>query len=91
MNNDGERTLRSFSKPINLAAVFGPGWATARGDVFAVAEFVDSVAHYKLCDREHLAALRPADPFMLQTTVTQREWPPPENFDEVQAERNINK
>eukprot|EP01047_Picozoa_sp_COSAG01_P063260 COSAG01_NODE_8169_length_2892_cov_24.795560_1_plen_27_part_10 len=27
MNNDGERTLRSFSKPINLAAVFGPGWA----------------------------------------------------------------
>ena len=91
MNNAGERTLRSMSKPINLAAVFGPNWATRRGDVFNVAEFVDSVAHYKFCEQEQLAALRPADPWMLQTTVSLREWPPPDNFDEEQAERNLNK
>ena len=40
MNNDGERTLRSYSRPVNLAAVFGPKWATVRGDVFHVAEFM---------------------------------------------------
>ena len=44
MNNDGERTLRSYSRPVNLAAVFGPKWATIRGDVFHVAEFMVSVA-----------------------------------------------
>ena len=51
----------------------------------------DCVPHYKLCDRPHLANLRPADPFMMQTTVSAREWPPPENFDEEQWERNVNK
>ena len=51
----------------------------------------DCVPHYKLCERPHLANLRPADPFMMQTTVSAREWPPPENFDEEQWERNVNK
>ncbi len=37
MNNDGERTLRSYSRPVNLSAVFGPNWATVRGDVFHIA------------------------------------------------------
>ena len=133
MNNDGERTLRSYSRPVNLAAVFGPKWATVRGDTFHVAEFMvrnavshyaqcilsvvqkhltfvcawqepdvvdrcilcrrwqDCVPHYKLCERANLANLRPADPFMMQTTVFAREWPPPENFDEEQWERNVNK
>lgn len=40
MNNDGERTLRSYSRPVNLAAVFGPKWATTRGDAFHIAEFM---------------------------------------------------
>ncbi len=44
MNNDGERTLRSYSRPVNLAAVFGPKWATVRGDVFHVAEFMVRIA-----------------------------------------------
>lgn len=51
----------------------------------------DCVPHYKLCERAQLANLRPADPFMMQTTVSAREWPPPENFDEEQWERNVNK
>eukprot|EP01052_Picozoa_sp_SAG31_P017722 SAG31_NODE_1225_length_9271_cov_10.376472_2_plen_396_part_00 len=68
MNNDGERTLRSYSYPVNLQAVFGPRWATIRGDVFHIAEFMDTVKHYKLCNRSQLVNLRPADPFMMQTS-----------------------
>jgi len=59
--------------------------------VYEIAEFVDSVKHYKLIDDNVLPYLRPADTMVLTTTVHQREWQAPDNFDEHQAKRNVNK
>ena len=38
-----------------------------------------------------MAVCRPADEFMLKTTVNQREWPEPVNVDAEVVERNKNK
>eukprot|EP00039_Didymoeca_costata_P008709 m.115339 g.115339 ORF g.115339 m.115339 type:complete len:570 (-) comp14198_c0_seq2:167-1876(-) len=91
MNGKGQRTLRSYSKPVNLDIVFGPNWHSFRGDSYAIAEFMDHVPHYKLLDKEHIKGLRPADNMVLSTTVAQREWQAPDNFDEEQLIRNENK
>eukprot|EP00038_Savillea_parva_P000887 m.99622 g.99622 ORF g.99622 m.99622 type:complete len:592 (+) comp10313_c0_seq4:341-2116(+) len=91
MNGKGERTLRAYSQPVHLAAVFGPKWHARRGDVYEIAEFVDTVKHYRLIDDTILEHLRPADEMVLATTVHQREWQAPDNFDEEQVRRNENK
>eukprot|EP00037_Helgoeca_nana_P012986 m.119087 g.119087 ORF g.119087 m.119087 type:complete len:104 (+) comp21773_c1_seq2:1810-2121(+) len=91
VNGKGERTLRAYSQPIHLAAIFGPRWYARRGDSYEIAEFVDVVKHYRLIDDTVLQHLRPADEMVLATTVHQREWQAPDNFDEEQVRRNENK
>ena len=81
----------SFARQNCVPQVSTRGLSLSGEGVSAGSEFMDTVPHYKLCEREQLANLRPADPFMMQTTVSAREWPPPENFDESQWERNVNK
>ena len=68
MNNDGERTLRSYSRPVNLAAVFGPKWATVRGDVFHVAEFM--VRHLALLVAQPVGSVWLSSPRWVQTSLT---------------------
>eukprot|EP00035_Acanthoeca_spectabilis_P027955 m.468580 g.468580 ORF g.468580 m.468580 type:complete len:758 (-) comp27577_c0_seq1:70-2343(-) len=91
LSKDGTRELRSYSYPVHLDAVFGPEWPFIRGDVGHIAGFMDAIPHYRLCDRKHLSQLRPADPFMMASQVTQREWPQPENYSEAALLRNANK
>jgi hypothetical protein len=47
-NLRGERTLRSYSVPINLARIDGKGWMTAEEDVWAVNDLLASARHYPL-------------------------------------------
>jgi len=47
--------------------------------------------NYPLCSTDLLAELRLADDMMLASTVLQREWRCPDNFDEETARRNANK
>eukprot|EP00656_Telonema_subtile_P014629 TRINITY_DN17534_c0_g1_i1.p1 TRINITY_DN17534_c0_g1~~TRINITY_DN17534_c0_g1_i1.p1 ORF type:complete len:101 (-),score=29.38 TRINITY_DN17534_c0_g1_i1:201-503(-) len=91
MNGEGERTLRAYSVPVDLPAVFGEDWAVRRGNVFEIAEHMDVAKHFRLVEHESVAVARAADVFMLKTTVAQREWPEPANVDEDVIERNKNK
>ena len=91
MNGKGTRTLRSYSQPVNLAEHFGENWAMKRGNVFEIAELVDTVPHYRLVEQANLKFCRPADVFMLKTTVSQREWPEPANLSQEAIDRNANK
>jgi len=90
MDGGGRRTLRSYSKPLNLEIMFGPSWYKVRGDVFHVAGLVDDVKHYNILPDE-MIVLRDADAMVMHTTVRQLEWPTPENFDQHQILRNVNK
>jgi len=91
MNGKGQRSLYEYCQPFNLAVVFGPRWATRRGDVWPIASFGSQMKTYKLCEVEDLKDLRAADDMMLATTVSQRMWRCPDNFDEEAARRNENK
>lgn len=91
MNGEGERTLRAYSVPVDLKATFGEDWAIRRGNVFDIAEHMDIVPHKRLVEHSSVAVCRPADEFMLKTTVNQREWPEPVNVDAEVVERNKNK
>jgi hypothetical protein len=50
MNLRGERTLRAFSRPVNLAAFDRrhPGWMTSGGEVWGIAEHLARVPHTRL-------------------------------------------
>jgi hypothetical protein len=47
-NLRGERTLRSYSMPVNLARLDGLNWMTAEEDVWCVAEALIAARHYAL-------------------------------------------
>jgi len=91
MNGKGQRTLLSYTQPYNLEVLFGPRWATRRGDAWTIGLFGSQMKEYKLCTVEDLAKLRQADDMMHSSTVNQREWRCPDNFDEEAAIRNQNK
>jgi hypothetical protein len=47
-NLRGERTLRSYSVPVNLARIDSLGWMTSEKDVWCVAELLIAARHYQL-------------------------------------------
>ena len=59
--DNGKKTLRSFSKPFDLARWPG-NWATTEEDLWDLASALDDVPHTSLLTRGQLAGLRRADP-----------------------------
>jgi hypothetical protein len=47
-NLRGERTLRAYSGPVNLARLDGQHWMTSEDDVWCVPELLMAVKHYEL-------------------------------------------
>jgi hypothetical protein len=47
-NARGERTLRSYSRPVNLARLDSQHWMTSEEDVWCVAELLIAARHYPL-------------------------------------------
>ena len=47
-NLRGERTLRNYSGPVNLARLDGQGWMTSEEDVWCVPELLIAARHYAL-------------------------------------------
>jgi hypothetical protein len=44
-NLKGEKTLRGYSRPVNLTRFDSIGWMTAKEDVWAVPEYLCTIAH----------------------------------------------
>ena len=63
MNLRGERTLRAYSVPVNLARFdrVHPGWMTAPGDLWWVAEQLVGVRHHALLSPAMIARLSTVD------------------------------
>jgi hypothetical protein len=47
-NLRGERTLRNYSRPVNLARLDSQNWMTSEEDVWCVAEALIAAKHYAL-------------------------------------------
>lgn len=61
-NDDGDKTLRSYTRPVDLSRFDARGWMTASDDVWYVPEYLVDVPHIPLLTRAHIATLRPIDP-----------------------------
>ncbi|MGQ9584975.1 MAG: hypothetical protein ACUVXG_06195 [Anaerolineae bacterium] len=60
-NTVGEKSLRAYSRPLNLR-VFDPrNWMTTEEDLEFVGRRLDRLRHYPLLDEEMVRALRPVD------------------------------
>ena len=56
-NLRGEHTLRSYSRPVNLARLDGRQWMTAEEDVWCVAELLIAARHYAVAPDKVVRAL----------------------------------
>lgn len=61
LDSDGRKTLRSYSRPVNLSRFDAQNWMTSEDDVWPVAEHLADVPHIPLLTRAQLASLRRAD------------------------------
>ena len=59
--DDGKKTLRSFSNPVNLSKFDKIGWMTREGDVWEIPEHLAEVKHYKILNKKQESNLRRAD------------------------------
>ena len=60
--DDGRKTLRSYSRPVDLSRFDARGWMTAEDDIEYVPEYVDAVRHDDLLSRKQVSRLRKAHP-----------------------------
>ena len=58
--NDGTKTLRKYSKLLNLNT-FEKNWATMEGDLWGIDAELDKIKHYDIIPKSHIKKLRKAD------------------------------
>ncbi len=63
-NARGERTLRGYSRPINLSQFDATGWMTSEEDPWHIPNYLTTVSHTPLIPRKVVARLTPQDPFL---------------------------
>jgi hypothetical protein len=61
LNSNGKKTLRSFTRPVNLARFDRRSWMTSDDDVWYIPEYVEAVRHYELMEPRQIQGLRRAD------------------------------
>lgn len=65
-NNDGKKTLRSYSKPFDLSKRFGTRWITTEHDIFEIACALDESPHVDILTKSMERNLRLADPIEIE-------------------------
>ncbi len=61
----GVRTLRSYSRPLNLKK-FGRAWITSEEDLWFLDKALNDLPHYPIAPRKNLTTARLADPMELK-------------------------
>ncbi len=61
LNENGEKTLRSYSKPVNLKIFDNKNWITWQDDVWFIPEYLTKIKHYKILTKKQILNLRKAD------------------------------
>ncbi|MFH1112271.1 MAG: hypothetical protein V1712_04405 [Patescibacteria group bacterium] len=58
---NGKKTLRSYSLPVDLSRFDKRGWMTSEKDVWYIAEYLDEIRHYSVIKAPVIKTLRKAD------------------------------
>jgi len=67
------KTLRSYSVPIDLSVFNKNNWATDENDLWHIDEYIDTVKHYPVLTKEQIKNLRKADKIEVKLWKI-REW-----------------
>lgn len=59
---NGKKTLRSYSEPINLSRFDKSKWMTSEKNLYFIVDFIDKVFHKKILNPKMISNLRKADP-----------------------------
>lgn len=65
LNTSGEKTLESYSRPLDLSR-FGAGWVTAEEDLWWLDDALNALPHYPLVPKGNRKYIRRADPMELK-------------------------
>lgn len=68
LQSNRKKTLRSFSKPIDLSRFDRQQWETSEELIWYVPEYLTTVPHSPILNRSQIARLRIADPIEAQMT-----------------------
>lgn len=60
INENGKKSLRRYTQPINLAMFDDKGWMTAEDNVWYISDYLTHVKHTPLLTRAQIASLRSA-------------------------------
>jgi hypothetical protein len=63
-NFDGEKTLRGYSRPINLSRFDSRDWMKSEKDVFFIADYLNEITHKSLITNSMVRDLRMVTPLM---------------------------
>ncbi|MFA6131519.1 MAG: hypothetical protein WC702_00415 [Patescibacteria group bacterium] len=66
LNNNGKKTLRSFSGPVNLKRFDKRGWMTTLEETDYIPEYLAEVKHFSILTRKQIAGLRCAEPIEIE-------------------------
>ncbi len=66
VNDDGRKSLRSFSRPVDLSRFDRRGWMTAEDSVWYIPEYLNEVRFHRILSRSQISALRPASPIEIR-------------------------
>ncbi len=66
-NTLGEKTLRAYSKPLDLSRYDRDDWMTTVSSLEYIGDDLDRLRHYPLIGKDSISALSPASPILLES------------------------
>ena len=64
--DDGQKTLRDYSRLVDLSRFDARGWMTDEQDLWYIPEYLDSLRHVPILTKKQIRHLRSADPIERQ-------------------------
>ncbi len=71
-NPRGEKTLRAYSRPVNLARFDRLGWMSSEEDVWYIPEYLAGIPHIRLFTPAQLRRITPMDPLLYEAGMAGR-------------------
>ncbi len=65
--SDGSKTLRSYTRPINLNRFDKKNWITSEEDIWYIPEYLADAKHINILTKSQIKKLRKADPIEIET------------------------
>ncbi len=68
-NTNGDKSLRSYSRPCNLGRFNSIAWQTTMEDLEVIGNYLDTIRHFPLINDEQAKSLVRASPLLLQSSL----------------------